>query len=82
MSAHQTSPLKVAIIGAGQVADNVHASFYRTREEVQLVALNRRRRSQNATPSGTFSPMSPRCWQRCARMWSASARRTVFIMNM
>ncbi|AGE86201.1 oxidoreductase YcjS [Cronobacter sakazakii SP291] len=39
MSAHQTSPLKVAIIGAGQVADNVHASFYRTREEVQLVAV-------------------------------------------
>ncbi len=39
MSAHQASPLKVAIIGAGQVADKVHASFYRTREEVQLVAV-------------------------------------------
>ncbi len=39
MSAHQAAPLRVAIIGAGQVADTVHASFYRTRDEVQLVAV-------------------------------------------
>ncbi|ALB62892.1 Putative oxidoreductase YcjS, NADH-binding [Cronobacter condimenti 1330] len=39
MSAYPNSLLRVAIIGAGQVADNVHASFYRTREEVQLAAV-------------------------------------------
>ncbi|MEH7036386.1 Gfo/Idh/MocA family oxidoreductase, partial [Priestia megaterium] len=29
---------KVAIIGAGQVAEKVHISYYRTREEIDLVA--------------------------------------------
>ena len=35
MSASTTSPLRVAIIGAGQVADKVHASYYATRSDVQ-----------------------------------------------
>ena len=39
MSANNLSPLRVAIIGAGQVADKVHASFYSARKEVQLVAV-------------------------------------------
>ncbi|MGK9173421.1 Gfo/Idh/MocA family oxidoreductase [Yokenella regensburgei] len=38
-SATITSPLRVAIIGAGQVADKVHASYYSTRADLQLVAV-------------------------------------------
>lgn len=38
-SAKTGSPLRVAIIGAGQVADKVHASYYCTREDLQLVAV-------------------------------------------
>ena len=30
---------KVAIIGGGQVAEKVHVSYYRTREEIELVAV-------------------------------------------
>ena len=33
------APLRVAIIGAGQVADKVHASYYCTREDLRLVAV-------------------------------------------
>jgi predicted dehydrogenase len=52
MSASTPSPLRVAIIGAGQVADKVHASYYATRSDVQMVAvmdsrLNRHRRLRN-----------------------------------
>lgn len=39
MSASTPSPLRVAIIGAGQVADKVHASYYATRRDVQMVAV-------------------------------------------
>lgn len=39
MSASTPSSLRVAIIGAGQVADKVHASYYATRSDVQLVAV-------------------------------------------
>ena len=39
MSASTSSPLRVAIIGAGQVADKVHASYYATRSDVQMVAV-------------------------------------------
>lgn len=38
-SAMARSPLRVAIIGAGQVADKVHASYYCTREDLELVAV-------------------------------------------
>lgn len=40
------SPLRVAIIGAGQVADKVHASYYRTRDDLELVAVCDSRLSQ------------------------------------
>ncbi|MEX9252267.1 Gfo/Idh/MocA family protein [Pseudenterobacter timonensis] len=39
MSALTSSPLRVAIIGAGQVADKVHASYYATRNDLQMVAV-------------------------------------------
>ena len=39
MSASTPLPLRVAIIGAGQVADKVHASYYATRSDVQMVAV-------------------------------------------
>ncbi|MEG1214301.1 MAG: Gfo/Idh/MocA family oxidoreductase [Leclercia sp.] len=38
-SAMTSSPLRVVIIGAGQVADKVHASYYCTREDLELVAV-------------------------------------------
>lgn len=38
-SAMTSAPLRVAIIGAGQVADKVHASYYCTREDLELVAV-------------------------------------------
>ena len=38
-SAMTSSPLRVAIIGAGQVADKVHASYYCTRDDLELVAV-------------------------------------------
>lgn len=48
-SAMTRSPLRVAIIGAGQVADKVHASYYCTREDLELVAVCDSRRSQAQT---------------------------------
>lgn len=39
MSALTPSPLRVAIIGAGQVADKVHASYYATRNDLQMIAV-------------------------------------------
>lgn len=45
-SAMTSAPLRVAIIGAGQVADNVHASYYCTRDDLQLVAVCDSRLSQ------------------------------------
>jgi predicted dehydrogenase len=39
MSATTPSPLRVAIIGAGQVADKVHASYYASRSDVNMVAV-------------------------------------------
>jgi len=39
MNATPSSPLRVAIIGAGQVADKVHAAYYRTRDDLQMVAV-------------------------------------------
>lgn len=38
-STTKTSPLRVAIIGAGQVADKVHAAYYCTRNDLELVAV-------------------------------------------
>lgn len=38
-NATAVAPLRVAIIGAGQVADKVHASYYTTRSDLQLVAV-------------------------------------------
>jgi len=34
-----STPLRVAIIGAGQVADKVHASYYATRGDLRMVAV-------------------------------------------
>ncbi|VDZ78703.1 oxidoreductase [Salmonella bongori] len=45
-SAITSSPLRVAIIGAGQVADKVHASYYCTRDDLELVAVCDSRLSQ------------------------------------
>lgn len=45
-SAMTSSPLRVAIIGAGQVADKVHASYYCTRDDLELVAVCDSRLSQ------------------------------------
>lgn len=45
-SAMTSAPLRVAIIGAGQVADKVHASYYCTREDLELVAVCDSRLSQ------------------------------------
>ena len=45
-SAMTSSPLRLAIIGAGQVADKVHASYYCTREDLELVAVCDSRLSQ------------------------------------
>ncbi|SUG33165.1 oxidoreductase [Salmonella enterica subsp. arizonae] len=45
-SAMTSSPLQVAIIGAGQVADKVHASYYCTRDDLELVAVCDSRLSQ------------------------------------
>lgn len=45
-SAMTSSPLRVAIIGAGQVADKVHASYYCTRDDVEMVAVCDSRLSQ------------------------------------
>ena len=45
-SAMTSSPLRVAIIGAGQVADKVHASYYCTRNDLELVAVCDSRISQ------------------------------------
>ncbi|HBB1125697.1 TPA: Gfo/Idh/MocA family oxidoreductase, partial [Escherichia coli] len=45
-SAMTSSPLRVAIIGAGQVADKVHASYYCPRNDLELVAVCDSRLSQ------------------------------------
>lgn len=45
-SAMTSSPLRVAIIGAGQVADKVHASYYCTRNDLELEAVCDSRLSQ------------------------------------
>jgi Predicted dehydrogenases and related proteins len=45
-SATAVAPLRVAIIGAGQVADKVHASYYATRGDLQMVAVCDSRLSQ------------------------------------
>jgi len=39
MSALTSLPLRVGIIGAGQVADKVHAAYYATRKDLQMVAV-------------------------------------------
>lgn len=38
-NATAVAPLRVAIIGAGQVADKVHASYYATRSDLRMVAV-------------------------------------------
>ena len=38
-TAYASRPLRVAIIGAGQVAEKVHAAYYATRKDVTLVAV-------------------------------------------
>ncbi len=45
-SAMTSSPLRVAIIGAGQVSDKVHASYYCTRNDLELVDVCDSRLSQ------------------------------------
>lgn len=38
-NATAVAPLRVAIIGAGQVADKVHATYYATRSDLRMVAV-------------------------------------------
>lgn len=59
-SAMTSAPLRVAIIGAGQVADNVHASYYCTRADLQLVAVCDSRRSQAQTLAEKYG--NPQVW--------------------
>jgi predicted dehydrogenase len=74
MSASTPSPLRVAIIGAGQVADKVHASYYATRSDVQMVAVMDSHPEQAqafAERHGIprHGRMRERCSRRLSRMW-------------
>ncbi len=69
-SAMTSSPLRVAIIGAGQVADKVHASYYCTRNDLELVAVcdsrafpgaGAGRKNTGMHPCGTIR--RPCCWR-------------------
>lgn len=85
-SALTSSPLRIAIIGAGQVADKVHASYYCTRNDLELVAVqtaacHRRRRWQRNTAIRRFGTILRRCYARLSQISSASVHPIVFIMN-
>ena len=66
MSASTTSPLRVAIIGAGQVADKVHASYYATRSDVQMVAVMDSRLEQAQAFAERYA--IPSAWQDAHEM--------------
>lgn len=87
MSASTPSLLRVAIIGAGQVADKVHASYYATRSDVQMVAVM----DSGLEQAQAFAERHaiPSVWQNASEMLqavkpdgSASARQTGPILNM
>lgn len=59
-SAMTSSPLRVAIIGAGQVADKVHASYYCTRNDLELVAVCDSRLSQAQALAEKYG--NPQVW--------------------
>ena len=69
MSASTTSPLRVAIIGAGQVADKVHASYYATRSDVQMVAVMDSRLEQAQAFAERHA--IPSAWQDACAMLEA-----------
>lgn len=60
---------KVAIIGGGQVAEKVHVSYYRTREEIELVAVV----SPNAYRAKNFAERNdiPQYYTDAAEMYAA-----------
>ncbi|POT55168.1 oxidoreductase [Citrobacter amalonaticus] len=68
-SAMTGSPLRVAIIGAGQVADKVHASYYCTREDLELVAVCDSRLSQAGTLAEKYG--NPQVWDDVQAMLQA-----------
>ncbi len=72
MSASTPSPLRVAIIGAGQVADKVHASYYATRSDVQMVAVMDSHPEQALGVCGTSWYSS--VWQDAREMLEAVKR--------
>ena len=85
-SALTSAPLRVAIIGAGQVADKVHASYYCTRNDLELVAVCDSRLSQarlfaENTVIRRFGTIRKRCYAKLSQISSASARPIAFIMN-
>lgn len=59
-SALTSSPLRIAIIGAGQVADKVHASYYCTRNDLELVAVCDSRLSQAQALAEKYG--NPQVW--------------------
>lgn len=69
MSASTHSPLRVAIIGAGQVADRVHASYYSTRNDVQMAAVMDSRLEQAQAFAGRHA--IPSAWQDVHKMLQA-----------
>ena len=66
MSASTPSPLRVAIIGAGQVADKVHASYYATRSDVHMVAVMDSRLEQAQAFAERYA--IPSAWQDAHEM--------------
>lgn len=86
-SAMTSSPLRVAIIGAGQVADKVHASYYCTRDDLELVAVCDSRLSQaqalaDKYGSGSVWDDPEKCCAMFSRISSAFVHQIVFIMNI
>lgn len=59
-SALTSAPLRVAIIGAGQVADKVHASYYCIRNDLELVAVCDSRLSQAQVLAEKYG--NPQVW--------------------
>ncbi|NHM32412.1 Gfo/Idh/MocA family oxidoreductase [Neobacillus terrae] len=59
---------KVAIIGGGQIAENVHAAYYKTREEVEIVAVV----SRHADSARNFAERNgiPRYYTDAAEMYA------------
>lgn len=69
-SAMTSSPLRVAIIGAGQVADKVHASYYCTREDLELVAICDSHLSRAQTLAEKYG--NPQVWDDIQAMLCAA----------